>query len=101
MRDKRNFYDNMHRQSKVINDSGKYSVEKEKSFNNYLRYLNNRKQFDKELYDNGIEYYNLGGILEDAKDELKNNLSFISGYNHAKRLAYVQEVEEKYNNKSR
>ncbi len=98
-------YNKRNRDDKVIikNDASFSisSVHKDEGFNKYLKQLNNAKNFDKELYNKGIEYFNLGGILDEAKDELRNNLSFISGYKHAKRVAYIQEIEEKYNNKSR
>ena len=92
-------YEKRKRDDKVINNSGAYSVEKEKSFNKYLEMLYHKKSFDAELFEKGMEYFNLGGILQEAKDEYKNNYSFVNGYNKAKRLAIIAEVEEKYKSK--
>ena len=103
MHDKGHYYDRLRRQSKVYKENSfiVHDLHIEDNFDKNLKKLNDSKNYDKELYDKGMEYYNLGGILEEAKDELKNNRNFINGYNRAKRLAYIQEIEEKYNNKSR
>lgn len=94
-------YDKFNRDKKVVNDSSQYIVDKEEGFKKYLRYLDSKKGFDKELFDKGTEYFLNGGILEQAKDEYRNNKSFVSGYSHGKRLPIVQQVEEKYSKKSR
>ncbi len=94
-------YDKLNRNKKVINNGSQYSVFKEEGFKKYLRYLDSVKGFDKELFDKGTEYFLNGGILEQAKDEYRNNKSFVNGYTHGKRLAMIQDIEEKYNKKSR
>lgn len=88
-------YRKLQNASKVISNSGAYSVEKEQSFNKYLKQLYENKTFDKDLFDKGNEYFNIGGSLENLTEELANNRSFISGYSHAKRLAFIEELEQK------
>lgn len=41
---------------------------------------------DKSIFDAGMEWFNNGFSLEDASDEMKNNHSFIDGFNKGKRL---------------
>ena len=104
MKDSKFRYNKFNRQSKVHFEDDSFaisSVYKEEGFNKYLKNLHYQKSFNQDLFDKGIEYYNFGGVLDEAKDEYKNNNSFVSGYMHAKRLALVKVVDEKYNNKSK
>ena len=60
-----------------------------------------KKYFDNDLFDMGKEFFDIGGRLEELDDKYKNNFSFIRGYEHGQRLAMIQDIEEKYNKKSR
>lgn len=48
--------------------------------------------FDKNNFNNGKFWFNEGFSLEEAPVDLKNNISFISGYNKAKRDRYVNNL---------
>ena len=80
---------------KVISNSGAFSVDKEQSFNKYLKQLYEIKTFDRDLFNKGVEYFNMGGSLEELTTEFANNRSFISGYSHAKRLALIEELDKR------
>ena len=73
--------------------SGKYGIEAEKAFNEHLEKLAKTKDFNQKLFDKGVEYFNVGGSVENIPDELKNNRSFMTGYNHAARLAQIEKMD--------
>ena len=49
------------------------------------------KKRDSEMFEQGIKWFESGLSLEEAKENSKND-SFVSGYNHAKRLRMVREM---------
>ncbi len=67
----------------------------EESFNRYLESLDREKNFRPELYELGEAFFNSGLSLEDADEELRNNTSFVNGYNRGKRIAFAKELEQK------
>ena len=79
-----------HDNSKKI--SGKYGIEAEKSFNTHLKNINDSRNFSPRLFDKGIEYFNVGGDIDSLPAELKDNDSFMKGYEHAKRLSHIENV---------
>lgn len=44
-----------------------------------------------QIFDMGIKWFNAGMTLEDADEELKNDSSFIKGFNKGKMLKYIEE----------
>ena len=84
-------YDKEINRDKSKSTAGKYSIEAEQNFNKYLKSLNDERNFNKNLYDKGIEYYNVGGTEENIPNELKNNESFMTGYRYAERFAKINE----------
>ena len=88
-------WDKLSQDRKVVNNGVKYSVEKQISEDKYLKQLDRNRRFDKNIYDKGVEFFNLGGKLDEAIDKYRDNDSFISGYQHAKRLAYISQMDNK------
>ena len=43
-----------------------------------------------DSFNNGTQYFNMGGKLENAANELKNNKDFINGYNRAQRVSIIR-----------
>ena len=48
-----------------------------------------------EMLQLGRDYYNSGKSLEDLDISIRNHRFFIVGYEHAKRLAHIAELEQK------
>ena len=55
-----------------------------------LRHMDNTRNFDQNLFNKGEEWYNSGLSLESADPELKNNLSFIKGFNRGVRINTIK-----------
>lgn len=89
-------YDKKLRDSKTQKPSSIIDISRQRTINEILKDMDHDKNFDREMYDKGTEYYEMGGKIEDLKDEYKNNRFFMSGYRRGQRLAYVKVVEEKY-----
>ena len=49
-------YEGVRRQEMAKSNSGKYSVETEKNFNEYLKGLDKTRNFNQNLFDKGAEY---------------------------------------------
>ena len=83
---------------KHVYSYGVHLFNKDLDFNKKLEKLSGKKtnKFNQDLYDKGIEYFNLGGNIEEVTDDLKNDFSFLEGYNYAKRLVYIKQMEEKH-----
>lgn len=45
---------------------------------------------DKDLFNHGEVWFNSGLSLDDADEELRNNINFINGFNRAKRIKNVE-----------
>ena len=73
-------------------NSGKYSVEAEQNFNKYLKNIYGSKNFNKNLFDRGVDFFNLGGNLDNVPNELLNNDSFMRGYRYAERLSKIDSI---------
>lgn len=61
--------------------------EKEKNFKVVDKY-------DSAIFEKGLNWGNSGLPLEDAPEEVKNNSNFINGFNKAKRLQFIAELEQ-------
>ena len=72
--------------------SGKYSVEAEQNFNKYLKNIDSTKNFNKNLFDRGVDFFNVGGNLDNIPNELLNNDSFMRGYRYAERLSKIDSI---------
>lgn len=48
--------------------------------------------FNKEIFDLGTEWSLAGKLLEDAREEMKNDKSFITGYERGERLKKIAEL---------
>ena len=48
--------------------------------------------FDKNNFNNGKWWFNEGFALDEAPDNLKDNVSFVAGFNKAKRDKYVNDL---------
>ena len=60
---------------------------------NYLKTLQNTRDFDKNLFDKGKLWFDSGLSLEDADEKLKNDISFVKGFNHGARLDYINKMD--------
>lgn len=58
--------------------------------NNSFRNMRDDNGFNKGTFDDGHEYYNMGGTIENLADNRKKNINFIRGYEHAKRIANIR-----------
>ena len=50
------------------------------------------KHFSKEIFDLGTEWSLAGKLLEEAREETKNDQSFIAGYERGERLKKIAEI---------
>ena len=46
---------------------------------------------DKEKFIQGENWFNSGLLLEDASEELRNNINFVNGFNRAKRISFIEQ----------
>ncbi len=61
--------------------------------NDNKKIVNNDNKFDEVQYDafnNGTQFFNMGGKLENASTDLKQNKDFINGYNRAQRINNIR-----------
>ena len=61
--------------------------------NNNSNVSNNNNTFDETKYDafnNGSQFFNMGGRLENASTDLKRDKDFINGYNRAQRVNNIR-----------
>lgn len=81
------------REDKLSRDEKYYSiVDSSKNNTNYdFNYISSANY---EIREQGEKWFNSGKRLEDASDELRNNNLFVIGYNHAKRLAMIMEIDK-------
>ena len=59
------------------------------------------KELKDEMMQLAIDYYNSGKSLEELDEKIRNHHFFIIGYERAKRLAYIKELEQQERGKSR
>ncbi len=64
--------------------------ESRNNFEKDLRHLDNTRKFDGNMFVKGEEWYNSGLSFDSADPELKNNLSFIKGYNKGVRMDMIR-----------
>ena len=57
---------------------------------------NYNKTKDENIFNLGIKWFEEGLFLEDADENYKNHLSFINGYNVAKRRQQVSELQSSH-----
>ena len=69
------------------------AVENDRHFENHLKNLNNTRTFSKEKFNLGVDFYNSGESLDNIDPAFLKDVGFMSGFNHAKRLAMIQENE--------
>ena len=50
-------------------------------------------RFDSKIFEQGANWFNEGMALEDAPDNVRNNSNFIRGYDRAKRIALIVEMQ--------
>ncbi len=86
-------YDKVHTRTNYASGLNMAALEREKKLLEYLKELDDNKKFSKEIFELGKDFFNQGNVLENAPEEYMNNVSFVSGYNHAKRLAMIAEKE--------
>ncbi len=79
-------------------DTGKFWLEKGRSEEKFLKSLDKRRSFSYDIFEEGVKFFNSGLTLDDAPDDKRTNNSFVTGFEHAKRLAKINEMEK---NKSR
>ena len=53
-----------------------------------------KESINPDLYAKGEKYFEVGGVIENIPEELKNNESFMGGYRHAERLAQIEEMQQ-------
>lgn len=60
----------------------------------YKRDAQNRNiKFNKEIFDLGTEWALAGKLLEEARPEVKNDKTFIRGYERGERLKKIAELD--------
>ena len=59
-----------------------------------LKKMDADRRFNYKLFNKGKEWFDSGLTLEDASEELRNDQSFIKGYEHGKRLAEANNMNE-------
>ena len=69
-------------------------IEKKISDDRELKKLDEARNFSKDLFDKGTTWFDSGLTLDEAPENLKNNRSFINGFNYGKRLSLVKELQE-------
>lgn len=74
--------------------SASFFAHKKESEERTLKKIYNTSSFDKNLYLNGEKWFNDGHSIEDASQEFRENSSFTSGYERAKRLKYIDELKK-------
>lgn len=74
-------------------------VEKEKRSELKKNFTEIVRDFSKDNYANGEEWFKSGLPFEEAPIELQQNTAFKNGFERGKRLAYIQELNETENNK--
>ena len=50
-------------------------------------------RYDSKIFEQGANWFNEGMNLEDAPESVRNNSNFIRGYDRAKRLALIVEMQ--------
>ena len=53
------------------------------------------RELDRKAYEDGQKWFDSGLGLEDAPEELKNNRSFVYGFERGQRLASIPVLEER------
>ena len=53
-------------------------------------------KFDRNIFNDGITWFNEGFLLEEADESMQKNATFVNGYNHAKRLKEINAELENY-----
>lgn len=51
-------------------------------------------KFDKNLFERGIDWFNCGFPLSDAPEDIRNNTSFISGFQKGERLSLIASLQK-------
>lgn len=51
------------------------------------------KHFSKEIFDLGTEWSLAGNLLDDAREEMKKDKSFISGFERGERLKKIAKLD--------
>ena len=64
------------------------NLREENNFNT----LHKTRDFDNDKYNQGKLWFHNGFALEKADITLRSNMSFIKGYNHAKKLASISRI---------
>lgn len=58
-----------------------------------LKKIYDTKNFSKSLFDNGVAWFESGLSLNEADENLRNDRSFVNGFNYGYRLSLVKELE--------
>ena len=66
-----------------------------------LKNLHIQSKISTESYKKGEEWYNSGLSLDDAPDEFREDYSFVYGFEHGKRLALIQKIQNASSKKSK
>jgi len=76
-------------------DSCNSDIYYEKTLKSMDKFKNYNKTKDLEIFNLGIKWFEEGLSLEDADDNYKNHISFVNGYNVAKRRSFINEIDSK------
>ena len=69
-------------------------VYKDKIYGKEFKKEPRKQSFNADLFEKGKKYFEMGGILENIPEELKNSDSFMDGYRHAERLSKIAEMQQ-------
>lgn len=79
-------------------------IKNDKYFEEKLEHLARLREetgnFERDLFNLGRDCFFNSELMQGLDEETLNNKSFLSGYNHGKRLALIEEMQEK-NSKSK
>ena len=65
------------------------NLQKNNNFNNQTNTETNN-DFNMDSFNNGTQYYNMGGKLENVSQDLRRNKDFLNGYNRAARVSIIR-----------
>ncbi len=64
------------------------TLQRENNNNNFDNNSNNN--FNMDSFNNGTQFFNMGGKLENAAGNLKQDKDFLNGYNRAQRVNIIR-----------
>ncbi len=86
-------YEDKRKKEKLVTNYSTHAVFSEQGFNNYLKTNIYSRDFDRETFQKGIDWFNSGFSMDEAPSDLANNIYFKNGFIHGKRMALIEEYK--------